>query len=260
MYMFGAGNVYITESGVTSPKTYRVGTLQEVSFDISFESKELYGNQQFPVMVARGKGKITGKAKSGEFRGGLIMSLLSGATRVSGRTLQASEKKTIPATAGGGTTTTTLAPGASAYQVEVDNHSVFAMDLGVSYADSDQPLTPVAAGLEAAGKYSVDASGIYSFAAADQGLAVVISYAYTAVDGSTIKFSNQLMGAQQIYQLGLYNVEPDGSKFGVKFKQVVIPKLSLGFKNDDFTMPDLDLSGFAAADGSILEAYTPEAA
>jgi hypothetical protein len=257
MYMFGAGNVFLTESGVSNPKTHKVGTLQEVSFDISFESKELYGNKQFPVMVARGKGKISGKAKSGEFRGAMITSLLSGATRTSGRKLHATgEQHSAPTT-----TTTTSSGSPGTVTVTVTNAATFAQDLGVSYGATHEPLTRVAAGSEAVGKYSVDeATGVYTFSTADAAAALLFDYVYTAVDGSTILYSNQLMGAQSIYSLGLYNTEPDGSKFGIKFMNVVIPKLGMGFKNDDFTMPDLDLSAFAATNEAILEAYTPEAA
>jgi hypothetical protein len=246
MYMFGAGNVYLTPqvgAGVVATPQ-KVGTLQEVSFDISFESKELYGNKQFPVMVARGKGKISGKAKTGEFKGALILSLLSGATQATGRKVGASEVGVVPSPSG-------------PYTISTAHSANFSEDLGVIDSATGLSLTHVASG-PTTGQYSVTA-GVYTFAAADAGHSVQINYAWTdASTGKTISYSNQLMGAQSIYTLGLYNTNPDGSLFGIKFKNVVIPKLALGFKSDDFTMPDLDLSAFAGTDDSILEAYTPE--
>lgn len=241
MYMFGAGNVYLVPSG-SNPTPLEVGTLQEVSLDFSFESKELYGNKQFPVMVARGKGKITGKAKSGAFRGGLISSILSGATSATGRHIGAVEVSAVPTTP---------------FAITVTHSANFADDLGVVDVASGTSMTRVAA-TPATGEYSV-AAGVYTFAAADTGKSVQISYAYTdAATGKTISYSNQLMGAQSIYTLSLYNTNPDGSKFGMKLMQVVFPKLAMGWKNDDFTMPDLDINAFADSTGKVLEAYVPE--
>jgi hypothetical protein len=241
MFMFGAGNLYLTPSG-TNPTPVRVGTLQDVSMDISFEQKELYGNKQFPVMVARGKGKITGKAKAGEFHGALIQSLLSGATKATGRKIGVVESDSVP--------------GSSPFTVTVAQSAKFSMDLGVVDANTGVPFT-CGATASAANTYAV-AAGVYTFNTGDQGRAVQISYEYTDTAGSTILYSNQLMGAQLIYMLGLYNTEPDGSVVGIKFKSAIIPKLALGFKNDDFTMPDLDIAAFAAGDSTILEAYSPD--
>ena len=66
--VFGAGVLYATQltdasgnalaANVTSPVKF--GVLQEVSLDVSFDTKMLYGNQQFPIAVGRGKGKVSG--------------------------------------------------------------------------------------------------------------------------------------------------------------------------------------------------------
>jgi hypothetical protein len=53
-------------------------------------------------------------------------------------------------------------------------------DLGVIYAGSGAPLTPVV-GAPGSGQYSVGA-GIYTFSAADSGAAVLISYGYAPQD------------------------------------------------------------------------------
>ena len=46
--------------------------LQDVSLDISFSSKQLFGQYQFPIALARGEGKITGKAKFANIDGPLF--------------------------------------------------------------------------------------------------------------------------------------------------------------------------------------------
>jgi hypothetical protein len=243
-YYFGAGNVYIIPSG-TNPSPVQIGTVQEVSLDISFESKELHGNLQFPVMVARSKGKITGKAKAGEFRGNLMTSLLSGASSAVGRRIGAREGPTaIPGTP---------------WQITVTNSATWVEDMGVINATLGTAMTRVASG-PTTGQYSV-AAGVYTFASADNvsGYSVFIAYSYTsAATGHTIAYTNQLMGTQSIYTMNLFNTTPDGNAFGIKLYSVVFPKLALGFKNDDFTMPDLDLAAFADSSGNILSVYIPE--
>src|SRR5208283_697884 len=60
---FGSGVLI----GTTSAGPLQFGTLQDVSVDFSFSLKSLMGQYQFPVAVARGAGKISGKEKSPNF-------------------------------------------------------------------------------------------------------------------------------------------------------------------------------------------------
>jgi hypothetical protein len=57
----------------------------------------------------------------------------------------------------------------------------FVSDQGVKYASSGIALAKVT-GVPALGQYSVSATGLYTFAAADQGVAVLLSYAYVPGD------------------------------------------------------------------------------
>jgi hypothetical protein len=52
------------------------GVLQDVSVDISGDIKELYGQNQFAEAVARGKAKISCKAKFGRINGRCSTSVL----------------------------------------------------------------------------------------------------------------------------------------------------------------------------------------
>lgn len=74
-YMFGSGTLTVAGQAV--------GVLQEVTLDISFTVKSLMGQNQFPVDVARGPGKITGKAKYANIHGSLVAAAL-GTTATSG--------------------------------------------------------------------------------------------------------------------------------------------------------------------------------
>lgn len=79
MFEFGSGTVWMTPTGgnlPTNPTPVKVGTLQDCTIDISYELKMLYGQNQFPEAVARGKGKVTGKARFGRFNSTLINQMI----------------------------------------------------------------------------------------------------------------------------------------------------------------------------------------
>ena len=84
MINFGAGKLIATPTmdatgnAVANPTPVTVAVLQDVSVDFDYETKTLHGSQQFPVAVGRGKGKITWKAKSGDFSGSMLGSLFLG--------------------------------------------------------------------------------------------------------------------------------------------------------------------------------------
>jgi hypothetical protein len=63
----------------------KFGALQDVSVDISFNLKELYGQNQFPLTIARGQGKIEGKAKFANLNGGMVNDLFFGQTNAPAR-------------------------------------------------------------------------------------------------------------------------------------------------------------------------------
>src|SRR5436305_496406 len=62
---FGAGALWGNRTDVTGggigPDQF--GILQDVQIDFDWTTKELWGQFQFPVDIARGQGKISGKAK-----------------------------------------------------------------------------------------------------------------------------------------------------------------------------------------------------
>ena len=78
MFSFGSGTLWGTPVAgnlPTNPTPIQFGTLQGCDLDISYEIKELYGKKNFPEAIARGKGKITGKAKFGRINSNLFNQL-----------------------------------------------------------------------------------------------------------------------------------------------------------------------------------------
>jgi hypothetical protein len=59
-YQFSVGTIQISPTNGTP---FTLGTVQDVSIDIDITLKELFGSYEFPVDIAPGTKKISGKAK-----------------------------------------------------------------------------------------------------------------------------------------------------------------------------------------------------
>ena len=243
---FGSGILWGTPTtdsagaAVANPTPVQFGVLQEVSLDVSFETKTLYGQNQFPVAVGRGKGKISGKAKFAQLNGTLLNSLLFGQTLNSGIVGDVYD------------TTGTLVPASSPYTITptVPSSGTWTTDLGVKGADG-VPYIRVASS-PAAGQYTVSA-GVYTFAAGDTGKQVFISYQYTATSTSAGKstVTNQLMGYAPSFRVDML-MPFNGKQMIWTLPNAVSTKLALATKLDDFTVPEFDFEGFADAAGNVL--------
>lgn len=130
-FNFGVGQLFIVPPGA-NPTPVNVGTLQDVSLDISRAVVEMYGANAFPEDIGLAKGKISGKAKSGRIQGTLIAAIMAGATTAVGQTGAAqNELGIIPA---------------SPFLVTPVNGATFAQDGGVYDWTAGKQLTCVASG------------------------------------------------------------------------------------------------------------------
>jgi hypothetical protein len=232
-------------NAITNPTPRLFGVLQNVSVDISGDIKELHGQNQFAEAVARGKTKISCKAKFGRINGLLINDLFFGQTATSGILADVYDTtgQAIPTTP----FTITVTPPSS---------GTWARDLGVRDANGN-PMTRVAAG-PVTGQYSVTA-GAYLFAAADVGLTVFISYQYTATSTTAKKSTvmNLPMGAAPAWRCDLSNGF-QGGQTALSLYKCISTKLGLATKLDDFLIPEMDFSAFADATGKVLDWGTSE--
>ena len=166
MFSFGSGVLIGTRTDIANATPINFGLVQEVQLDLQFTAKELYGQYQFPVAIARGQGKATGKAKMARVSGLTFNNLFFGASLVPGQLATAfGEAQSVPAS--------------TPFTVSVTNAGQWQDDCGVVYAASGLPLTKVASA-PTAGQYSV-AAGVYTFNASDAGAAVLVSYTYAVV-------------------------------------------------------------------------------
>lgn len=205
------------------PAPYRIGILQDVSTDFSFEAKPLYGSSQLPIDQGRGKAKLSFSAKTADINAAALAALHFGVAPTAGIKLPLLDQSaTIPA---------------SPYQVapSIPNAGAFVADLGVMDTSGTTFLRVASA--PTTGQYTLSA-GVYTFAAADTGRAVLISVEYSASSGGiVVPMTNQLLGYSPSFSVILYN-DSKGGKLAVKLTNCQSEKLSLPFKNDDFVIAD----------------------
>lgn len=224
-------------ANVATPVNF--GVLQEVSVDINFETKMLYGQNQFPVAVGRGKGSVKGKAKFAQLYGQIINSLFFGQTLspnliashfdTVGSIVPATPFIITPSIPGGGT---------------------WLDDLGVRDSNS-VPLTRVASS-PAAGQYSVT-NGSYTFNSAQNGQRMFISYRYTQTNATARQsvVNNVIMGNAPTFRCELS--EPfQGRHLTISMPNCVSNKLALSTRLDDFQVPEFEWDAFADAAGNVL--------
>lgn len=199
--------------------------------------KELKGQYKVADDVAPGDIKITGKATFGKIEIDIFNQLMFADEKTVGTQAAVyNEAHAVPA--------------ATPYTIDVTNSANFSKDMGVVYAATGQRFTRVASS-PTQGEYTVSA-GVYTFAAADTGAAIVISYYWTdATAGNTLSVNNQLMGYGPVWELYLY--EPYQGNNGLYLAQCRSGKLSHSLKRDGYLVPEMDFQAFANPAGLIAQ-------
>lgn len=244
---FGSGIVWTERTDVTGAGIgpQQVGIVQSANVDIDFESKTAYGEYAFPQVLARGKGSIKGKVTFLQVLGQLWADIAFGQSAAVGQLgIAKDEADTVP------TSTSVLS---------VVNAAEFVMDLGVKYAGTGLRLSRVPAG-PTAGQYSVNASGAYTLASADEGTGLLISYQYTnSSAGKLITPSNPLMGTTPNFRLTLFqpvspsppNAGGQANPLALRLNYCMATKIGLPTKVDDFFTQEIDFEAGADAAGNI---------
>jgi hypothetical protein len=247
-YVFGAGVIWATPlvdafgNAVVNGTPVQLAVCQEIGMDEGFETKKLYGQNQFPVDVGRGKGNLGVKAKFAQVNGITVSSLYFGQTLSTGLNGYVYDVtgSTIPATP-------------FQVTVTVPNSGTFAQDMGVRNSNG-VPMTKVASA-PTTGQYS-NTAGVYTFAAADTGQKVFISFAYTntvaQVAGSTkMVIQNIPMGSAPILRLDVWFTK-NGKQFSTQYPQAIASKLGWQSKLDDYMVPEVEFECFADSAGNVM--------
>lgn len=247
---FGPGILIVTRTDLAIPVPINVGFAQELTLDFSGTVKQLFGQNQYPLVAARGTVKATGKWKAAVLSGIAWNNAFYGNVLSTTGTIQWNVGSTI--------TTSTLAA-----TNQVGSSLTFDADLGVTYSVSGLPLQRVTTGLEAAGKYSVGstAPGLYGFATADQGVAIKVTYTNTtSAVGQNLIVINQPIGFTPTFQLDYYTSlnQPAAKPFAVRLYACVGEKTTMASKLEDFIMPEFDFSIFADNQSRVIGYNFPE--
>jgi hypothetical protein len=233
---YSSGDLFLV--GLTANDTpVRAGILQGINLNFQQEVVRLPGSNTFPEDLAGGPVTLTGDFEHGTLDARVIAKVLAGSTVASGYKKLHKATATIPGTP---------------YQLTSAQAAGFVRDLGVEDANQ-KPMTKVASS-PATGQYSV-AAGVYTFAAADTGLAVSYAHTYTVAGaGGTVQIVNTALAAPVKCLLGLYN-DVDG--FGIELKSALILGLSWAIKTGQWLLPKMDFEACADSSNAVADIYIP---
>src|SRR5258708_8498192 len=163
--LFGPGILWLTRTDIANGTPINIGFINEFSYDFSFDTKQLHGQNQIALLAARGTAKTSGKMKAATLSGQALNTVLLGQTWTIGTQYDA-------------TTTAATAIPATPFQITpvVPSSGTYDTDLGVINSATGQPLTQVASA-PGAGQYS-HVAGLYTFSSADNvpGISVKTSF------------------------------------------------------------------------------------
>jgi hypothetical protein len=235
-YAFGSGIMFGRKTGVTTPTPARFGALQDVSVDISFTTKQLFGQYQYPLAIGRGTAKITGKAKFAQFNAQSFNDLFFNEAGVTaGEVITAVAESATPA---------------GNFAV-VTHNATFAQDLGVANATTGEVFQRVTGVPVGNNNYSCnETTGNYGFNST-MNVAVLVSYNYTdAGNGSNIIIANQLLGSAPQFLVVLTETF-SSNKLTLQLNACMSSKLTLTSKLEDFWVQEFDFEAYDDAANNV---------
>ncbi len=249
--IFGIGALWGQRSDVTGVGPDQFAILQDNSVDFMFEVKELYSQLGYPVDIARGKGKITWKAKVARIFAALYADIFFGAAITTGED-NVSENETYTLATSTGSVST----------LSVAHASTFVADLGVFYlAPGQDRFAYTTSAPTAAGQYTTGVNGEYTFYTGDVGAAVAISYVYTDTTGKTITITNNFMGYTPTFVGTFYqsrNTQGSTGQLTLRFNECVSSHLTIPSRIDDYAIQDFDFQAFAGGNNVVGTISTTE--
>lgn len=238
--VFGPGVLYFKSVSTANSTPYNIGSINELGVDIKADVKDLWGQKQFPLLVATGTKSVDISIKAAKTSGSAINTFLLGGSFTLGTEYDIT------------TTNSTAIPG-TPYQITptVPSSGTFSSDLGVINATTGQPLKLVASA-PATGQYSVS-SGVYTFASADTGTSVKISFSYSFTTGSvgqSLIIPNNDIGTTEVVAL-YYKSTLYGATYYLELFNCVMTGVKTAHKVSDFMMPEYTGKAFANASDQI---------
>lgn len=244
--IFGIGALWGTRNDISGIGPDQFAVLQDNAVDFSFEIKELYSQLGYPIDIARGKGKITGKAKAARVFAALYADIFFGESVVTGES-NVSENESHSLTTS--TFTVTFSTG-------------FIADLGVYYVAAGNKRFAYGTGApSAAGQYTTGVNGIYTFFTGDIGQTVAVSYVYTDAQGKTITINNEFMGYTPTFIGTFYQsraTQGSSGQLTLRLNECVSNHLTIPSRLDDYAIPDFDYQAFSSGSNVVGTISTTE--
>jgi hypothetical protein len=244
--IFGIGALWGTRSDVTGVGPDQFAVLQDNSVDFSFEVKELYSQLGYPIDIARGKGKITGKAKVARVFAALYADIFFGENVATGED-NVSENEVYSL---------------ASSTLTVTYSTAFVADLGVYYNTTGNKRFSFVTGTPSApGQYSTGTNGIYTFFTGDIGHSVAVSYVYTDANGKTITINNNFMGYTPTFVGTFYQSRSTQGSTGqltLRLNECVSSHLTIPSRIDDYAIQDFDFQAFSAGNNVVGTISTTE--
>lgn len=243
--VFGIGALWGTRNDITGTGPDQFAILQDNSIDFSFEIKELYSQLGYPVDIARGKGKISGKAKVARVFANLYADIFFGESVTTGETNTAEGEIHVLAT-------TTMT---------VNHASTFVADLGVYYNAAGNTRFQYVTGAPSVGQYATGVNGIYTFSTGDISASVSVSYVYTDASGKTITINNNFMGYTPTFVGTFYqqrNTQGGTGQMTMRLNECVSSHLTVPTRIDDYALQDFDFQSFSNGSNVIGTISTSE--
>ena len=245
--IFGVGALWGTRSDITGVGPDQFAVLQDNSIDFTFEVKELYSQLGYPIDIARGKGKITGKAKVARVFANLYADIFFGETVDDTTEDNVSENEIH-----------TL----SASSLTVTNASSFVADLGVYYdAPGNFRFQFVTGAPSALGSYTTGTDGKYTFFTGDISATVSVSYVYTDSNGKTITINNNFMGYTPTFIGTFYQsraTQGSSGQLTLRLNECVSSHLTIPSRIDDYAIQDFDFQAFSSGNNVVGTISTTE--
>ena len=244
--IFGIGALWGTRSDVPGVGPDQFAVLQDNSVDFSFEVKELYSQLGYPIDIARGKGKVVGKAKIARVFANLYADIFFGETVATSEDNVSENENHALAT----------------NSVAVTNATSFVADLGVYYTSQGNTRFQFVTGAPSAlGQYTTGVNGEYTFFTGDIGATVAISYVYTDTSGKTITINNHFMGYTPTFIGTFYqqrSTQGASGQLTLRLNECVSSHLSIPSRIDDYAIQDFDFQAFSNAANVIGTISTSE--
>lgn len=251
---FGVGRLYIEPAGAMSP--IQLGVVNDVEIDIKVENKSIFGEGSFPALVADGHKTIDITAKNYQLNLAQVATDFGGGTDTVGASVEAVAFDEAGLVGPTSSPTYTLAKaglvtaGSVALTVYVEGGGSTPYPVAYQILSTGTPVAGQSAVLNAS-------TGVLTFAAADAGLALSVTYAYSSTAGSSLLITNNYQNSSPTYKMRLFKRDrsPIDNSTGIliaDFFAVRPGGLKIPFKEGDFNDLDRTYMAYADALGNVI--------